>query len=99
MERIYSVKNMLSNRNANGGLYLFATEVQASVELAEAISKSTSIRLEEVQLWEIGTYDEEANIIQAYPVPKLIAWDMRRIREQKMADMTPREVENDLSKL
>ena len=97
MEKIFVVKNLLSNRNNNGGLFLFPTDVMASVVLAEGIVKGGKDRLEELQLWELGEYDETTNKI-TLAEPTLVQWDLRRLKEQKMEDKTKEEIEKDLSK-
>lgn len=99
MTKIYAVQNILSGRNATGGLFTYPTDTMASVELAEQISKSKTIRLDESRLYCIGTYDEELQQIKTEGYPTVISWDMRRLKEAPSEEKTREEVQKDLTEL
>lgn len=97
MERIYAVKNKLSGRNVNNGLFLYPTDTMASVTLAEQIGKSESLKLEENDLYYLGEYNAETQEIKLES-PRVIAWDCRRLKERKLENETVNEAKENLSK-
>lgn len=99
MTKIYAVQNILSGRNATGGLFTYPTDTMASVELAEQIVKSKTIRLDECRLYCIGEYDEERQQIETDGYPAVVSWDLRRLKEAPSEEKTREEVQKDLTNL
>lgn len=91
----YCVRNVLSG--LSDGIFTYKTDGLASVTLAPMISRTTP--LDEVQLMNIGTFDNETNeLVPCSPV--LVTWDSRRLVKESRADNVPVDkVENTIDEL
>lgn len=97
--KLYAVQNILSGVNATQGIFTYTTDTMASVELAENIVKSKTMRLDECRLYCIGEYNEEKQTIDTTGFPTVISWDLRRLKEPMSEEKPREEIEADLSKI
>ena len=99
MTKLYAVQNILSGRNATEGIFTYPTDTMASVTLAENISKSPNMRLDECRLFCIGKYDDELQKIETEGYPVVVSWDLRRLKEQPAQEKSKEELQKDLNEI